>query len=100
MLYYYTGNSMSDVTDSCGNSMSEKSDHENDNDETCSENDALTIGINSTMNVITTQEGMLNCMCAPMYTQVMMLVIFIHACINYPSHLIVSLHNYIRYSSI
>ena len=54
----YTGNPISDVADHQGNKKSD-----NDNDETCSEHDAVTIGINSTMNVIATQEGMLKCIC-------------------------------------
>ena len=57
-ILIYTGNPLSDVTDCHGN----KSGNDNDNDETCSEHDAVTIGINSTtMNVIATQEGM--CVC-------------------------------------
>lgn len=57
-MYLYTGNSMSDVTGCQGNKKSD-----DDNDETCSEHDAVTIGINSTMNVIATQEGMLKSVC-------------------------------------
>ena len=65
---------MSDVTDCHGNNMPfEKSDHDNDNDETCSENGGVTI---STMNVIATQEGSQS-MCVP--TQVMLYVIFMHS---------------------
>ena len=80
-LCIYTGNPISDVADRQGNRKSD-----NDNDETCSEHDAVAIGINSTMNVIATQEGMLiKSMSAP--TQVMMCACSIHTnikhtCIN------------------